>query len=105
MFISGGENVYPAEIEAALSSLPGVADMAVIGVPDERWGEVGCAYVVPGAGATLTPHQVMDHCSQLLARYKVPKHVVVTPSIERTASGKAQKHLLLERWRRETGAA
>ncbi|MFM1887319.1 MAG: hypothetical protein RL026_2476 [Pseudomonadota bacterium] len=104
MFISGGENVYPAEIEAALSAMPGVADMAVIGVPDERWGEVGCAYVVPGPHAALTAQQVMDHCAQLLARYKVPKHVVITTTIERTASGKAQKHLLLERWRRESGA-
>lgn len=103
MFISGGENVYPAEIEAALSAMPGVGDMAVIGVPDERWGEVGCAYVVPATGAALTPQQVMDHCGRFLARYKIPKHVVVTERIDRTASGKAQKHLLLARWRAAAG--
>lgn len=103
MFISGGENVYPAEIEAALSAMPGVGDMAVIGVPDERWGESGCAYVVPAPGATLTEQQVMEHCARFLARYKVPKQVVVTDRIERTASGKAQKHLLLARWRAESG--
>jgi fatty-acyl-CoA synthase len=103
MFISGGENVYPAEIEAVLSAMPGLGDMAVIGVPDERWGEVGCAYVVPASGATLTPQQVMDHCGQFLARYKIPKHVVVTERIDRTASGKAQKHLLLTRWRAGAG--
>jgi fatty-acyl-CoA synthase len=103
MFISGGENVYPAEIEAVLSAMPGVGDMAVIGVPDERWDEVGCAYVVPAPGATLTPQQVMDHCGQFLGRYKIPKHVVVTERIDRTASGKAQKHLLLARWRAGAG--
>jgi fatty-acyl-CoA synthase len=99
MFISGGENVYPAEVEAVLSALPGVGDMAVIGVPDERWGEVGCAYVVPAAGATLTEQQVTEHCGRFLAKYKVPKQIVITDRIERTASGKTQKHLLLERWR------
>lgn len=98
MFISGGENVYPAEIEAVLSAMDGMGDMAVIGVPDERWGEVGCAFVVPAPGATLTQQQVLEHCGRFLARYKVPKHVIVTDRIDRTASGKAQKHLLLKRW-------
>ena len=104
MFISGGENVYPAEVEAVLSAMPGVGDMAVIGVPDERWGEVGCAYVVPAAGATLTEQQVADHCGRFLARYKVPKQIIITDRIERTASGKSQKHLLLARWRAQSGA-
>jgi fatty-acyl-CoA synthase len=104
MFISGGENVYPAEVEAVLSALPGVGDMAVIGVPDERWGEVGCAYVVPAAGATLTEQQVTEHCGRFLAKYKVPKQIVITDRIERTASGKTQKHLLLARWRSQFGA-
>ncbi len=99
MYISGGENVYPAEVEAVLSAMPEVGDMAVIGVPDERWGEVGCAYVVPVPGAMLTEQQVMEHCARSLARYKVPKQVIVTDRIERTASGKAQKHLLLARWK------
>ncbi|MBK9253049.1 MAG: AMP-binding protein [Proteobacteria bacterium] len=105
MFISGGENVYPAEVEAVLSAMPGVGDMAVIGVPDERWGEVGCAYVVPAAGVHLTEQQVVDHCGRFLARYKVPKQVVITDRIERTASGKSQKHLLLARWRAQSGGA
>lgn len=105
MFISGGENVYPAEVEAVLSAMPGVGDMAVIGVPDERWGEVGCAYVVPAAGSSLTDQQVIDHCGRFLARYKVPKQVIITDRIERTASGKSQKHLLLARWRAQSGAA
>ncbi|MEO6185222.1 MAG: AMP-binding protein [Steroidobacteraceae bacterium] len=104
MFISGGENVYPAEIEAVLSAMPGVGDMAVIGVPDERWGEVGCAYVVSAHGASLTAEQITAYCARFLARYKVPKHVIVTDRIERTASGKAQKHLLLDRWRESSGS-
>jgi fatty-acyl-CoA synthase len=103
MFISGGENVYPAEVEAVLSALAGVGDMAVIGVPDERWGEVGCAYVVPAAGALLTEQQVTEHCGRFLAKYKVPKQVVITDRIERTASGKSQKHVLLARWRAQFG--
>lgn len=104
MFISGGENVYPAEIEAVLSALEGVGDMAVIGVPDDRWGEVGCAFVVPAPGASLSEQQVIDHCGRFLARYKVPKHVIVTDRIDRTASGKAQKHLLLKRWQALPGS-
>lgn len=105
MFISGGENVYPAEVEAVLSALPGVGDMAVIGVPDERWGEVGCAYVVPAAGLQLTEQQVVEHCGRFLAKYKVPKQVIITDRIERTASGKSQKHLLLARWKARSGNA
>jgi fatty-acyl-CoA synthase len=103
MFISGGENVYPAEVEAVLSAMPGVGDMAVIGVPDERWGEVGCAYIVPAAGATLAEQQVAEHCGRFLARYKVPKQIIITDRIERTASGKSQKHLLQARWRAQFG--
>jgi fatty-acyl-CoA synthase len=105
MFISGGENVYPAEVEAVLSAMSGVGDMAVIGVPDERWGEVGCAYIVPAAGVKLTEQQVVDHCGRFLARYKIPKQVVITDRIERTASGKSQKHLLLARWREQSGGS
>ena len=97
MYISGGENVYPAEVEAAITELSEVGEVAVIGVADERWGEVGCAFVIPRPGATLTAAQVLDHCNARLARYKVPKSVVVTDAIERTASGKVQKHVLRDR--------
>jgi fatty-acyl-CoA synthase len=94
MYISGGENVYPAEVEAAIAELAAVGECAVIGVPDERWGEVGLAYVVPVAGATLTAGEVLAHCHGRLAKYKVPKTVVVTTTIPRTASGKVKKHEL-----------
>jgi len=94
MFISGGENVYPAEVEAAIAALAGVADNAVIGVPDQQWGEVGCAYVVLAAAAKLSEDDVLAHCRARLARYKVPKLVRFVGAIPHTASGKIQKAIL-----------
>ncbi|MEQ1494270.1 MAG: AMP-binding protein [Novosphingobium sp.] len=94
MYISGGENVYPAEVEAVLAELPEIAEAAVIGVPDERWGEVGRAFIIPRAGAVLTEEQVIAHCRERLARFKVPVRVIIADAIPRTASGKVQKHLL-----------
>ena len=96
MFISGGENVYPAQIEAVIAEIEDVAECAVIGVPDEKWGEVGCAYVIAAGGKTLTCAAVLAHCKSRLATFKVPKSVVLTDSIPRTASGKVQKHILRE---------
>jgi Acyl-CoA synthetases (AMP-forming)/AMP-acid ligases II len=75
-----------------------VAEVAVIGVPDERWGEVGCAFVVRAQGVELTEAGLIEFCYSRLARYKVPKHVVFTDAIPRTASGKVQKHILREMW-------
>lgn len=94
MFISGGENVYPAEVEAAIAELEGVAEAAVIGVPDATWGEVGRAYVVAVSGRTLDPAGVIAHCSGRLAKFKVPKSVEIVETLPRTASGKVQKHVL-----------
>jgi fatty-acyl-CoA synthase len=94
MFISGGENVYPAEVEAALAKMPEIAESAVIGIPDDKWGEVGCAYIVPVVGQTLTREDVTKHCSSHLASFKVPKSFIFTDSIPRTSTGKAQKHIL-----------
>jgi fatty-acyl-CoA synthase len=92
MYISGGENVYPAEVESALLRIPGVADAAVVGVEDDRWGEVGCAYLVrrPGADA-LQAQQVIEACGEWLASYKRPKHVAFVEAIPRNAAGKALK--------------
>lgn len=98
MFISGGENVYPAEVEAAMLELAGVAEAAVIGVPDARWGESGAAFVVLAAGASLKPEDVVGHCRARLAAYKVPKHVRIVSQLPRTASGKVQKAILRARW-------
>ncbi len=94
MFISGGENVYPAEVEAAIAEMVDVAECAVIGVADERWGEVGHAVVIPVAGRSVSADQVIAHCKSRLAGFKVPKSVNVGGEIPRTASGKVQKHLL-----------
>lgn len=94
MYISGGENVYPAEVEAAIAELTDVAESAVIGVAHEKWGEVGKAFIIPRIGAVIEPGDVIAHCNARLARFKVPVFVEITDSIPRTASGKVQKHLL-----------
>lgn len=94
MFISGGENVYPAEIEATIVELDAVGDVAVIGVADPQWGEVGCAYVVVAPGKSLDAATLEAHCRKRLAKFKVPKRYEIIPSLPRTPSGKVQKHLL-----------
>jgi fatty-acyl-CoA synthase len=94
MFISGGENVYPVEIEMVLLDHPDIAEAAVIGVADERWGEVGRAFVVVKSGCVLDPADLASHCGARIARYKVPKEFLFTDTLPRTASGKIQKHIL-----------
>lgn len=91
MFISGGENVYPAEVENVIFQMPGVAEVAVIGVPDPRWVEVGKACIVPKPGASLDAEAVRAHCRAQLAAYKVPKHVSFMASLPRTPAGKVEK--------------
>lgn len=94
MYISGGENVYPAEVEAVISELTDVAEVAVIGVPNDHWGEVGRAFIVLKQGGVLDQAQVLDLCRQRLAKFKIPVSVEFPAGIPRTASGKVQKHLL-----------
>lgn len=77
MIITGGENVYSAEVEAAVYSFPGVAQCAVIGIPDERWGEAVHAIVHPSPGATLDPASIIVHCRTRIAAYKCPRSVDV----------------------------
>ncbi|TDZ61134.1 Long-chain-fatty-acid--CoA ligase FadD13 [Colletotrichum trifolii] len=96
MFISGGENVYPAEVEAALAGHPDVQDVAVVGVPDQLWGEAGCAYVVAKHASQVTHGQLVSHCRSLIARYKIPRETVFVQSLPRNGSGKVMKHLLAE---------
>jgi acyl-CoA synthetase (AMP-forming)/AMP-acid ligase II len=91
MFISGGVNVYPREIEEVLFRLPGVREAAVIGVPDEYWGEVGRAFLVPQPDAQLEPEAVLAACRELLAGHKVPKHVALLDALPRNAAGKVLK--------------
>jgi fatty-acyl-CoA synthase len=91
MLISGGVNVYPAEIEAELLLHPGVQDAAVAGVPDPKWGEVGVAFVVPRPGATLDGASLAAHLEGRLARYKIPRAFVFLDALPRTPYGKVVK--------------
>jgi acyl-CoA synthetase (AMP-forming)/AMP-acid ligase II len=97
MFITGGFNCYPAEIENVLFSLDGVAQVAVIGIPDERLGEVGKAFIVPRAGASLTPASVIAWCRERMANYKVPRAVEIVDALPLNASGKVLKFELRAR--------
>ena len=94
MYISGGENVYPAEVENVLYQLPDVAEAAVIGVPSARWGEFGRAVVVAKPDVALSADDVLAHCASQLARYKLPQDVVFTDALPRNAAGKIHKPTL-----------
>ena len=97
MIISGGENVYPAEVEAVLVQLDAVSDAAVVGIPDARWGEVGVAYVQLREGAEPDEKEVRTHLEAHLARYKIPKHVVFVEALPRNATGKVRRVDLRQR--------
>ncbi len=96
MFISGGENVYPAEVERVLYEMEAVVEAAVIGAPDDKWGEVGHAYVAFGeaAGELPTSETLLGLCRERLARYKVPKTLTILKSLPKGASGKIEKKQL-----------
>lgn len=94
MYKSGGENVFPAEIEQALMEMPSIAEVAIVGVPDDRWGEVGKAVVVAAAGAHVTLESVTAHLNGRFARYKMPKSVSLAASLPRNALGKVDKKAL-----------
>jgi len=94
MYISGGENVYPAEIEKILLAHPQIAEAAVIGVPDEKWGEVGKAFLVLKDGHQVDAHEVLDFLTDKLARYKMPKYIEFMAELPKTASDKIRKHAL-----------
>lgn len=95
MYISGGENVYPAEVENALARHPAVLEAAIVGVADEKWGEVGHAFVMlrPDA-APISANEVIQFCRANLAGYKTPRHVTFVDEFPRTAAGKIRKHML-----------
>ncbi len=99
MIISGGENIYSAEVEAALLTHPGVAEVAVIGAPDEQWGETPVAVVVaadPGHPPTL--EDLVEHCRERLASYKKPTVLMVVDALPRNAAGKVVKPELRQRF-------
>src|SRR5690625_4121430 len=91
MIISGGENIYPAQIELEMAQMEAIAAVAVFGVPDQKWGEVPRAAVVVREGHELTEEEVLSFLHGKLARYKVPKSVVFVDDLPRTASGKVRK--------------
>ncbi len=98
MYISGGENVYPAEVENILYQIPALAEAAVIAVADRRWGEVGRAVVVVKPDMRLTEDEVIAHCAANLARYKLPHSVVFTSALPRNATGKVHKPTLRQQF-------
>jgi acyl-CoA synthetase (AMP-forming)/AMP-acid ligase II len=103
MFIVGGFNCYPAEIENIIHSCDGVSQVAVIGVADERMGEVGMAFVVPEPGARLQPESITAWCREHMANYKVPRAVRIVSALPMNATGKVTKFVLREWALREPG--
>jgi acyl-CoA synthetase (AMP-forming)/AMP-acid ligase II len=91
MIISGGENLYPREIEDILKSHPAVADCAVFGIPDQRWGEAVKAMIVLKPGQSVSPEEIIAYCGKYLAGYKRPKVVSFVEDLPRTSSGKIMK--------------
>jgi len=96
MYISGGENVYPAEIEKVLHTHPKIFDAGIVGVPDEKWGEVGKAFIVLKPGEAMSNGEAFEFLKGKVAKYKIPKYVELIEELPKTASGKIQKFLLKE---------
>lgn len=94
MYISGGENVYPAEVESILFKMEGIADIAIIGVADDRWDEVGCAVIVKAPESDISADDLLLYCQDKLARFKIPKHVKFMDELPRNATGKVLKRVL-----------
>ncbi len=103
MYISGGENVYPVEVESALHEHPAVLDAAVVGVADERWGETGIAFVVLREDTAAGEEQLLGHCRERLARYKVPRAVRFVEALPRSSMNKVLKKELAEALAQEVG--
>jgi fatty-acyl-CoA synthase len=99
MFISGGENIYPAEIESVLAAHPAVAEVCVFGIHDERWGEVGCAFIVP-LGDVPAESDLLDFCAGRLARYKLPRRLQFVAELPKTGAGKVDKKSLQDWYER-----
>jgi fatty-acyl-CoA synthase len=98
VIIRGGENIYPREIEDVLVTYPGVADVAVVGAPDDTWGEVVVAFIRAAANAQLNETELFDYCRRHLASFKTPRYWRFVDSFPQTPSGKIQKYLLRERF-------
>ena len=103
MVIRGGENIYPREIEEFLYTHPDIADVQVIGVPDERYGEELMAWVIPRAGAALTEQDVREFCRGTIAHFKIPRYVKFVDGFPMTVTGKVQKFKMRETAIQELG--
>jgi acyl-CoA synthetase (AMP-forming)/AMP-acid ligase II len=98
MIIRGGENIYPREIEQVLFAHPAVADVSVVGVPDETWGEQVAAFIRPAPGQQPEPDELFAYCREHLAPHKTPRYWTVVEQFPLTPSGKVQKFMLRERF-------
>jgi fatty-acyl-CoA synthase len=96
LIIRGGENIYPPEVEEFLHHHPSVAEVAVAGLPDAKYGEVVAAWVVPKAGSTVTPDELKQYCQGQIARFKIPQYIMIVQALPRTVTGKIRKHVLKE---------
>ena len=103
MVIRGGENIYPREIEEFLYRHPAIAEVQVFGVPDNRYGEEICAWVVLKPGASLTDTELRDFCRGQIAHFKVPRHVRFVDALPMTVTGKAQKFVMRQEMVKELG--
>ena len=107
LYKSGGELVSPKEVEELLTGHPSVGQAFVIGVPDDRWGEIGVAWIVPLPGKSVGEDELVGLCREHLAKFKVPKHVLftTTPELPATPTGKVQKFRLIEMAKQRLGRA
>jgi fatty-acyl-CoA synthase len=103
MYRSGGENVYPAEVEGVLAELPGIRELAVLGVPDEKWGETGLVAIVPEPGVTISLEDVRAFADGRLARFKLPSALIVLAELPRSATDKISRPAIRELWQRHEG--
>tara|TARA_B100001113_G_C20934432_1_gene545912 strand:- start:10 stop:804 length:795 start_codon:yes stop_codon:yes gene_type:complete len=97
MYINGGFNVYPAEVESLMLGHPDIGQVSVVGISDQRMGEVGCAFVVPATGRQPDPEEIIEWCRNEMANYKCPRHIQFTETLPLNASGKVLKYELRER--------
>lgn len=94
MYISGGENVYPAEVERVILTHPSVSEVAIVGVPDEKWGEVGKAFIVKKQGDNMTDSDILTFLKDKLAKFKIPKYITFIDALPKSATGKIDKKML-----------
>jgi len=105
LYISGGENIHPTEIEKLLLTNPGIFDVAVYGVPDEKWGEVGKASIIPNEGVSITFEEVVQFLKGKIGKFKIPKYVEFVDELPRTASGKIKRYMLTEAFKKDEVSA